>query len=473
MGKSTYLVIAALMVSLIIFFGGCGKKATESKPDNGTAAEKVKEANALLEDELYTLVSTELEGVERPEDINFSLANSLYKAALELDPSNLDAHFGAGLTEILIVTLDNSVNEVFDEWDTFLDTASLFEAKSAVNSEEKFAKKIVNRGFPTGKEDFLLPSNFLVSSIFSVFYTGLTNPPQIHEIQDLIDNKLLPKVDYALVHLEKVASDTHYSFIITPEMQGDLEEDSLELDMTEIFLIITGLDLLKSFCSIAIAYNFDFPSYDSAGLAQVIPQNSDFLSMRSTGESKLASAKSAFLDACDDLENAVNFLRGETDNQNDDIIKIDSDGVADDDLDSILTYLPRIRNSFNTFEDVTADFDDDGEDETVAIAVGAFFGNPINNLKQDLLPGYTTKVERDSTLWWHVEPWHEPQYGYEYFLVPVIIWNANSFDQWVFPNPSFNGILPEITTDLVFKQTFGIDAVDWEKEFRLEIFEDF
>jgi len=55
----------------------------------------------------------------------------------------------------------------------------------------------------------------------------------------------------------------------------------------------------------------------------------------------------------------------------------------------------------------------------------------------------------------------------------VVTWNADSFDQWVFPNPSFNGILPEITSDLVFKETFGIEASDWEKEFRLDIFSDF
>ncbi len=467
-----YTAFIALMVSSVVFLGGCGEdKSTESKLDPGKAVEKVREANASLEDKLYDLINGE--GVDRPEDIDFKAANDLYEKALEYDPDNLDANFGAGLTEVLMITLDNSVNDVFDEWDEYIDTASFFEPKSVIYSEKRFAKRIVNRGFPTGEKDFLLPSNFLLSSIFSVFYTGLTNPPQIHEIQDLIDNKLLPKVDYALARLEKVAADPNYSFIITPKMQGDVEEDSLELDLTEIYLIITGLDLLKSFCSIATSYNFDIPTYDSAGLAQIIPQNSDFLSLRQSGVSKLASAKSAFLDACDNLENAINFLRGEADNQNDDIIKIDPDGVADEDLDSVLAYLPRIRNTFNTSEAVTGDFNGDGNDQTVVFAVGAFFDNPIDNLKQDLLPPYTARVERDSSLWWYVDPWHGPYYEYEYFLVPVITWNANSFDQWIFPNPTFNGILPEITTDLKFKQTFGIDAEDWGKEIRLEIFEDF
>jgi hypothetical protein len=134
--------------------------------------------------------------------------------------------------------------------------------------------------------------------------------------------------------------------------------------------------------------------------------------------------------------------------------------VADEDLDSILTYLPRVRNTLNTSEDVTADFNGDGMDQTVAFSAKAFFDNPISNLKRDLLPGYTTRVEKDSSGWW----WDK-----EYFWVAVIIWDANSFEQWNFPDPTFNGILPEITTDAEFKQTFGIDADDWQKEVRFEI----
>lgn len=459
MRRSAYFVAGALTISLIFLGHGCGKKTTE--PDEVTAAEEVALGNAALETELYELISTELEGVERPDDLDFSGPNAHYKKALQLDPNNLDANFGAGLTEILMVTLDNSVNAVFDEWDAYIDTGSFFAPKSAIHPEKNFARGIVKRGFPTGKKDFLLPSNFLLSSISRIFYTALTDPPQIHEIQNLIDDVLLPRVDYALERLRKVASDPDYTFIITPKMQGDVDEDPLELDMTEIYLIITGLDLLKSLCSMAIAYNFDFPSYDSAGLAQVIPQDSDFLSLRSGGDSKLASAKSAFLDACDNLENAINFLRSETDDQNDDIIKIDPDGVANEDLDSILAYIPRVKNTLLSSENITADFDGDGTDETVAFSVGAFFDNPISNLKQDLLPGYTTRVERDSSGWW----WDK-----EYFWVAVIIWEADSFDQWVFTNYTFNGILPEITTDAEFKQTFGIDPGDWEKEIRLEIF---
>ena len=477
MRRYFYRVLAVLIVGSLIFMGGCGKKSTKSEIDKEGAVEKVKQANAALADELYTLISTELDSVERPEDIDFSSANRLYKEALGLDPDNLDANFGAGLTEILIVTLDPDVNAVFDKWDRYLDTASFFQPKTAIYSEKGFAKKIAQPGFPTGKKDFIIPSNFLLSSIFGVFYTGLTNPPQIHEVQDLIDSKLLPKVDYALVRLKKVASNPGYTFIITPKMQGDPEEDSLELDLTEIYLIITGLDLSKALCNIATSYNFDFPSYDSAGLAQVIPQNSDFLSLRPGGATKLASAKAAFLDACDNLEDAIHFLRNETDNQNNDVIKIGPDDVTNKDLDSVLAYIPRVRNTLEISEDVTADFDDDGFDETVAFAAGAFFDNPIQNLKRDLLPGYTTRVERDSSGWCYSYYWN----GYEwicewfyvdrYFWVPILIWNANSFDQWVFPNPSFNSILPEITTDQMFKQTFGIDASDWDKETRIEIFD--
>jgi len=51
--------------------------------------------------------------------------------------------------------------------------------------------------------------------------------------------------------------------------------------------------------------------------------------------------------------------------------------------------------------------------------------------------------------------------------VPVFTWTANSFNTWIFPNPTFNGILPGMT-DSEFKRIFGITENDWQKTFRLE-----
>ncbi len=52
--------------------------------------------------------------------------------------------------------------------------------------------------------------------------------------------------------------------------------------------------------------------------------------------------------------------------------------------------------------------------------------------------------------------------------VPIITWDADDFDAWIFPDPTFNGILPGVTTDTEFKRIFGITAEDWQKTIRLE-----
>ena len=52
-----------------------------------------------------------------------------------------------------------------------------------------------------------------------------------------------------------------------------------------------------------------------------------------------------------------------------------------------------------------------------------------------------------------------PEYA---MYVPIITWNADTFEEWTFPDPTFSGILPGMT-DLEFKRIFGITANDWEK----------
>jgi hypothetical protein len=47
--------------------------------------------------------------------------------------------------------------------------------------------------------------------------------------------------------------------------------------------------------------------------------------------------------------------------------------------------------------------------------------------------------------------------------VPSLTWQANSFAEWTFPNPTFNGLLPGVTTSDEFKRIFGIQAANWSK----------
>jgi hypothetical protein len=53
-------------------------------------------------------------------------------------------------------------------------------------------------------------------------------------------------------------------------------------------------------------------------------------------------------------------------------------------------------------------------------------------------------------------------------IVPVITWNADTFEEWVWPDPDMNGLLPDISTTGQLMSTFGIRAVQWEKKWVLD-----
>lgn len=451
-----------LLIAGLIFCFGCGKGTTREE-NIDEAAEKVQQANELLETVLYELIQSELEGLENLSDLDFSAANALYKEALNLDPNNLDAHFGAGLTEILTITVDQQVNTVFANWQAFFDTASFFGAGGG----GPFFSPIP--GFPTGKKDLTIPADFLGVTTLGLIQWGLESPPQVSEIQDLIEEKLLPKIDYALARLYRVDDDPNYQFAITPRMQGDENEDPIELDLTEVYALEMGLNLLKSFCHSFTAYSYDFASYDSAGMHAAIEQSSSFLALRSRGADDMAAVKTTFLSAVDNLEDGIQFLQGETDNQDDDLIKVDPDMFTEEDLDSILAYLPEVRGAVTGIQEVIGDFNGDGLPETIELQIGNFFDDPIENFKE-MFPPYTGGVERDTVghweWWWEGGHWYQ-EFVIDYvYFVPVIIWEADSFEEWVFPDPTFNDILPGMT-DAEFKSTFGLAAEDWSKRMKL------
>jgi hypothetical protein len=47
--------------------------------------------------------------------------------------------------------------------------------------------------------------------------------------------------------------------------------------------------------------------------------------------------------------------------------------------------------------------------------------------------------------------------------VPVITWNANDASQWIWPDPTFNGLLPGFSSSNQMLTTFGFDPAGWSK----------
>lgn len=537
--KISRIILSLLFLLFIII--ACETDSTGPNKEE-EAKDLVTQANAALEIVLYDLINGD--EPEGPEDIDFSEPYNLYNQAYSKDPNNLDVNFGLSLCNILMMTHDQQLIDAFDHWEEYLNETSPFEAPLSANS-----KSNLKMGFPTSKDYFNIPGKTIANTVIGIHKMALVDPPQLSTIQNILQNKMLPKLDFAINALDLIDNNPGFTFNITPRMQGDKNEDNLEIDLTEIYALEVSLNVLRAVVDITVSYDINFASYDSAGIILALSHGSDFLTLRNGG-SYLVEAQSSLLTAIDKLEDGIDFLRNETDLQDDDVIKISEEDEAG--LDSILAHTDEVREILQSPQVYTEDWDDDEStaDEALTIDLSRFFQNPINDFKAKL-PAYTVSVGRDTVdydyyytyddtslsatinietagyyQYYRSYDWDKwgniydnnystiqiPSFdeafenkkaellsmaGIEWFSVyinfndtyevgehnistdmtwnysgekpdhavyyPIITWDADTFEEWIFPDPAFNDILPGMT-DSEFKRIFGITAEDWSKE---------
>jgi hypothetical protein len=544
------LAIVFILACNLILVSTCGKQQNPLAPANPKGATvDISKANQALEKVLFDLLNRR-DDIQHPKEIDFTTPYNLYRDAYTKDPTNLDANFGLAVTNILMLTQDAELQKAFDEWDAYLKNNTPFEAPL---SGKRGNFKL---GFPVSISYFDIPERALAKTIIGTQIMAVTAAPKLSAVQKILETKLLPKLDLALQALDRIDDNRNYKFIITPKMQGDVNEDSLEIDLTEIYAFEVSLNALRAAVDIAIAYNVEFTDYDSAGLVAALRPGSAFMTLRNNGAT-LAQAKSSLLSAVDKLEAGITFLRQEKDPQFNDIIKIGHDDVDRADLDSIMAHIDDARNILTKTYTHTDDWDGNGStpDQPLSVSFGSFFDKPIVDFKA-IFPLYTVKAVRDtidynynyfsgnspvsttitvsnsgSYYFNRYDYWDADWPGYSYFsnnitipkfdqefdrikqtlranpnvyyidvslywsgsygpgthnisgniefyygtrtpelaiYVPEITWQANNFGQWIFLNPSLNGILPGMT-DAKFKQTFGITANQWKKTFRFDL----
>jgi len=383
-----------LFTAFFLFILGCEKTPTNGDDDDSLMVEAmVDSAISALETEFYTFINmVENDEIEGLDNIDFTPSNALFKEALLLDAENLDANFGAGLTELLVFSQDPDVQAVFDAWEAFLDTGSAFVADTSLGSSA-MSLGLLLPGALRQSPFQTLNEKEMAYSYLNLYKLMVSDPPTIGDIQDVVESVFLPSLDYALERFDVVDDSSTYSFIITPKMQGDVQEDPVEFDLTEVYVLEVAMNLLRSFCSVAVAYNVSPSAYDSAAIVDLLKQGSGFLSLRTTGATQMGNAKQSLLDASSSLDNAISFLKAETDDQSDDII-IAPTPVTD--LDSITEYNADFRDYLENGVTLTEDWNDDGTATDLTFNFSVLFENPIQDFKS-LLPDYTVEVGRDTS----------------------------------------------------------------------------
>ncbi len=513
------------------------------------AALKVQQANASLETILYTSLNSD---PQRPADVDVRVPLALYKAALALDPSNEDAHFGVGVLELLALSSDAEVNAAFDEWKAYLDQQVPFEVPQA----GRLRPLGVPLAFGTGRTALALPFDLVATSVLAQAHTTVVlADPQLSRAQAILRDRVLPRLTAAKEHLGRVAENPNYRFIVTPRMQGDEDASPAEIDRTDILALRAACGLLAAASHVAVSYELNFAAYDSASMVEAFRRGSGWLSLRDDGADHMGDARTALLASIDDVDAAITSLLAEQDNQDDDVIKTDPYDFRRSDLDSIRIHLPDARSALDGGYTRVEDWDSDPSTPPVAltIRVGALFTDPVDDWKA-LFPPYTATASRrafdrsyryDSgttsksvtapgsayysgyysvdfydgrvqwSSYWGDEPlhaaaqaiveermalaqslpgWDGSFYGYASFSgqlnagtqdavfswyesyslatrsvsVPVITWEAETFEQWEWPEPTLHGLLPGVGSSAELLATFGITADDWTREVVLD-----
>ena len=97
--KFSKIIFVLFIVPVLVFLAGCDKEGVTDTPKDPTKAEeRVNQANQILMLHIAMLASN-----PDPSALDLSSANALYNEALQYNPDNLDAHFGAAITGVLTI----------------------------------------------------------------------------------------------------------------------------------------------------------------------------------------------------------------------------------------------------------------------------------------------------------------------------------------------------------------------------------
>ncbi len=364
------------IIAAALFIAGCSEQ-TSSGPDPNAARATVDSANAALEDVLYYMINS---GVDDHRDINFSRPYNFFNRAYQQDPNNLDANFGLALTSLLMITQDDDFNNMVFDWESYFGTSVEGLGKSTSSFKPLF---------PVSFEGVEMPHRRLAYGLVNLPKKALQDPPTFNDIQSVIETALLPRLDVAIKALDRIDNNPDYTYMVSPRMQGDPGADSVEIDLTEIYVLEFYINMLNAMANFTISYNVDIWGYDSLQAISAFSKGGTFLSLRRGGQ-PMNNAKSSLLTALDKMEAGIDFLQNESDPQDNDLIKLDG---SQREIDEIEQQIDEARNMFAGPQAITDDWDDNPAtpDETISLDYGQLFDNPIADLKAKL-PNYSINV---------------------------------------------------------------------------------
>jgi len=305
-------------------------------------------------------------------------------------------------------------SESDDQWDDFI----TIEPEDA-ESERKFRLTLIQ--VKDSLEGVITPSFSVQLSQFLDLGQFFTNPVNLREllfgggVQDILTNHILPQVDRALSNLSGV--DEGFGQTLTPEEYP--VDENVEVDFGDISSARAVLNAAKSLIKISTVYDMDdvdlldiFCKVDNDEFCfnDLLIDYSNFLKILLPDT--LSEAKTALNDAINKYVVASNFIRDETDAQDNDLITItdypEQEGVINistEDEAKFRDIVVAMQNSLSGPTEIPTD-------DPFTLDLTQFFDEPIS--LREYIPDFDEECE-------------------------VVV--------CTFPDPTFSGILPDYTQD--------------------------
>ena len=338
-------------------------------------------------------------------------ANNSYELALASDPDNLDANTGGAITTGLMLLDDPDFKATAARWDVVYPSVTQvvqgtspiklpFGNLTSVRVQLKTAKVAAAQAVAPAAASRMLASLKALKAVMPQQKAGFkslakdvgsvpTTAPSVSEMQTLIDNVIVPRIDKMLARLAKIEGKTSNGFTVTKAMQGNSFGNDVVLGDGEYYALDAALNLVQVLCKVATSYNFDVPAaYSYNTIAQdplAMINDAKVFTLKTGGSAKMTAALANAQSAA--AKTKLGF----------DIINIRAAGVgaldfanwAASDKTQFIKTLAEVTLALNGPSTITV------KAKQIAVDFTQFFKNPLD---RKILPNFNYDVPRDAAL---------------------------------------------------------------------------
>ncbi|NQV42164.1 MAG: hypothetical protein HQ506_07410 [Candidatus Marinimicrobia bacterium] len=371
--KSNLLHLVLSISVMTLFFTNCEDINNDndvSPEDSAAAIVLVSNANASLLPLLGGLLAADPDSAQTIlNSIDLSEAQDFYLQASDLDWRNSDAHLGLGLTNLLILSQNTMMNDIFG---SSVKVYSPFRDASVLSNP-------VGYGF--GLPLSIPRVNGMIATYFetplSFARLQFESLDIFNEFQAQINEVFLPMVNAGLASLDSIDDNSDFEFTLGTGIQ---------LDLVDIFAMETSLFGLQGFFKTLTAYNYELNTSDSAAIIAGLTPGSTFGTLNSDGATLLSEAHASAWSATD---RAV-LVQGMIDAEITELSHLFVD-FTQSQSSQIQTALVAIRDALTGATNVEYAYAGERGDivgGSASIDISQFYINPVVDTKT-LLPDYT------------------------------------------------------------------------------------